>query len=126
MRIHQVKRGPFHEHSSQLYAIATGVATWRKVNSGLFKMYEVRHTHKTSVTGSESQWIFCYHQAEVLGKRVVVQHLPLGGLLEWNVIGAPPIVTSFPRSHVCTATPVPWGSSRASISEGRSAEPSMS
>jgi serine/threonine-protein phosphatase 2A activator len=44
MRIHQVKRGPFHEHSSQLYAIATGVATWRKVNSGLFKMYEVRHT----------------------------------------------------------------------------------
>ena len=24
-------------------------------------------------------------QAEVLGKRVVVQHLPLGGLLEWNV-----------------------------------------
>jgi hypothetical protein len=44
MRIHQVKRGPFHEHSSQLYAIATGVATWRKVNSGLFKMYEVRQS----------------------------------------------------------------------------------
>src|ERR1700761_5093557 len=42
MRIHEVKRGPFHEHSSQLYSIATGVATWRKVNSGLFKMYEVR------------------------------------------------------------------------------------
>lgn len=44
MRIHEVKRGPFHEHSSQLYSIATGVATWKKVNSGLFKMYEVRCT----------------------------------------------------------------------------------
>lgn len=62
MRIHEVKHGPFHEHSSQLYSIATGVAHWGKVNSGLFKMYE----------------------AEVLGKRVVVQHLPLGGLVEWN------------------------------------------
>ncbi|KAH9948579.1 Phosphotyrosyl phosphatase activator [Amylocystis lapponica] len=63
MRIHQVKHGPFHEHSSQLYSIATGVASWTKVNSGLFKMYE----------------------AEVLGKRVVVQHIPLGGLLDWSV-----------------------------------------
>jgi serine/threonine-protein phosphatase 2A activator len=40
-RIHQVKIGPFHEHSSQLYSIATGVPSWNKVNSGLFKMYEV-------------------------------------------------------------------------------------
>jgi hypothetical protein len=40
-RIHQVKHGPFHEHSSQLYSIATGVKGWGKVNSGLFKMYEV-------------------------------------------------------------------------------------
>lgn len=61
-RIHEVKRGPFHEHSSQLYSIATGVPNWTKVNSGLFKMYE----------------------AEVLGKRVVVQHIPVGGLLEWD------------------------------------------
>ncbi|KAJ8518454.1 hypothetical protein ONZ45_g4469 [Pleurotus djamor] len=61
-RIHEVKNGPFHEHSSQLYAIATGVPNWRKVNSGLFKMYE----------------------AEVLAKRVVVQHIPLGGILEWD------------------------------------------
>ncbi|KAG6816667.1 hypothetical protein H0H87_004027 [Tephrocybe sp. NHM501043] len=61
-RIRQVKLGPFHEHSSQLHSIAVGVPNWRKVNSGLFKMYE----------------------AEVLGKRVVVQHLPLGGLLEWE------------------------------------------
>jgi serine/threonine-protein phosphatase 2A activator len=40
-RIHQVKIGPFHEHSSQLYSIATGVPNWNKVNSGLFKMYDV-------------------------------------------------------------------------------------
>ncbi|OAX41909.1 Phosphotyrosyl phosphatase activator, partial [Rhizopogon vinicolor AM-OR11-026] len=61
MRIYQVKHGPFFEHSSQLHSIAVGVPNWGKVNSGLFKMYE----------------------AEVLGKRVVVQHLPLGGLMEW-------------------------------------------
>ncbi len=42
MRIHDVKRGPFFEHSSQLYNIATGVPNWGKVNSGLFKMYRVR------------------------------------------------------------------------------------
>ncbi|CAK5262917.1 unnamed protein product, partial [Mycena citricolor] len=70
MRIHQVKRGPFHEHSSQLHSIATGVPNWAKVNSGLFKMYE----------------------AEVLGKRVVVQHIPLGGLLEWDK--APALMSS--------------------------------
>jgi len=62
MRILNVKTGPFHEHSSQLHSIAVGVPNWGKVNSGLFKMY----------------------QAEVLGKRVVVQHIPLGGLLEWE------------------------------------------
>ncbi|KAJ4467737.1 hypothetical protein C8J55DRAFT_525722 [Lentinula edodes] len=62
MRIHEVKQGPFHEHSSQLHSIALGVPNWGKVNSGLFKMYE----------------------AEVLGKRVVVQHIPLGGLLPWS------------------------------------------
>jgi len=62
MRIFDVKKGPFHEHSSQLHSIATAVPYWSKVNSGLFKMYE----------------------AEVLGKRVVVQHIPLGGLLGWD------------------------------------------
>jgi serine/threonine-protein phosphatase 2A activator len=40
-RIHSLKTGPFHEHSSQLYAIANGVPYWTKVNSGLLKMYEV-------------------------------------------------------------------------------------
>ena len=41
MRIHEVKTGPFHEHSAQLHANATNVPHWGKVNSGLFKMYEV-------------------------------------------------------------------------------------
>ena len=40
-RITEVKRGPFFEHSSQLYSIATGVQHWSKVNSGLLKMYDV-------------------------------------------------------------------------------------
>ncbi|KIY62162.1 Phosphotyrosyl phosphatase activator [Cylindrobasidium torrendii FP15055 ss-10] len=78
-RIRKVKTGPFHEHSSQLYSIAVGVKNWGKVNSGLFKMYE----------------------AEVLGKRVVVQHIPLGGLVEWDL----------PESeHVqdLPSTTVPW------------------
>ncbi|KAJ7129187.1 hypothetical protein C8R44DRAFT_776121 [Mycena epipterygia] len=96
MRIHQVKHGPFHEHSSQLHSIATGVPNWGKVNSGLFKMYE----------------------AEVLGKRVVVQHIPLGGLLQWDATApveaapAPPSVV-----HPPGATRAPWASS-ASPSQG--------
>lgn len=49
-RILQVKSGPFHEHSSQLYAIATGVQHWTKVHSGMLKMYEVR--------GPVSVWLF--------------------------------------------------------------------
>ncbi|KAF8339771.1 uncharacterized protein EI90DRAFT_2990388, partial [Cantharellus anzutake] len=61
-RIRQLKQGPFHEHSPQLYSIAVGVQGWRKVNTGMFKMYV----------------------AEVLSKRVVVQHVPLGGLLSWD------------------------------------------
>ncbi|KAA1467275.1 Phosphotyrosyl phosphatase activator [Dentipellis sp. KUC8613] len=89
MRIHEVKHGPFHEHSSQLYAIATGVAHWGKVNSGLFKMYE----------------------AEVLGKRVVVQHLPLGGLVDWHQASAPPIPVSASAAAAVapswTAAPAP-------------------
>jgi hypothetical protein len=41
MRVHQVKHGPFYEHSSQLHSIAVGVPNWGKVHNGLFKMYEV-------------------------------------------------------------------------------------
>ncbi|KAJ7248519.1 hypothetical protein C8J57DRAFT_1522481 [Mycena rebaudengoi] len=88
-RIHHVKHGPFHEHSSQLHSIATGVPNWAKVNSGLFKMYEV----------------------EVLGKRVVVQHIPLGGLLQWDA-AEPPSATAPPRAAVADtgpgATRAPW------------------
>ena len=46
MRILDVKSGPFHEHSPQLYSIAVGVPNWGKVNSGLFKMYEVSKQKK--------------------------------------------------------------------------------
>lgn len=59
IRVKAIKSGAFHEHSPQLYSIASSVPFWKKVNSGLMKMYE----------------------AEVLSKRVVVQHLPLGGPL---------------------------------------------
>ncbi|KAF8885483.1 hypothetical protein BD779DRAFT_676403 [Infundibulicybe gibba] len=87
MRIHQVKYGPFHEHSSQLHSIAVGVPNWRKVNSGLFKMYE----------------------AEVIGKRVVVQHIPLGGLLEWEPEASartmPTITTAGHETQAPWATP---------------------
>ncbi|KAJ7682242.1 hypothetical protein DFH06DRAFT_1278028 [Mycena polygramma] len=91
MRIHQVKHGPFHEHSSQLHSIATGVPNWGKVNSGLFKMYE----------------------AEVLGKRVVVQHIPLGGLLQWDA--APQqieaAISAGPQINTPGATRAPWATS---------------
>lgn len=43
-RIHALKTGPFHEHSSQLFAIATGVPHWPKANQGLLKMYDVRNS----------------------------------------------------------------------------------
>ncbi|KAL0945326.1 hypothetical protein HGRIS_000827 [Hohenbuehelia grisea] len=98
MRIHEVKRGPFHEHSSQLHSIATSVPNWKKVNSGLFKMYE----------------------AEVLAKRVVVQHIPLGGILAWDPDGptdvrAPGSGTGVPRlsppSHATTMPGSSWTTS---------------
>jgi hypothetical protein len=50
MRIYQVKHGPFFEHSSQLHSIAVGVPNWGKVNSGLFKMYEVMVMHSLRPT----------------------------------------------------------------------------
>ncbi|KAF9477738.1 Phosphotyrosyl phosphatase activator [Pholiota conissans] len=97
MRIHDVKYGPFHEHSSQLHSIAAGVPNWGKVNSGLFKMYE----------------------AEVLGKRVVVQHIPLGGLLEWESIDNPsaratvlPRTTLPPSNRYSGATKAPWANQK--------------
>ncbi|KAG7090186.1 hypothetical protein E1B28_011791 [Marasmius oreades] len=108
MRVHDVKNGPFHEHSSQLHSIAVGVPNWSKVNSGLFKMYE----------------------AEVLGKRVVVQHIPLGGLLEWSIpntettstnpkasplpaLASPPVILNgASRMDTDTRTRAPWANNR--------------
>lgn len=61
--IYRVKSGPFSEHSSMLYDIATTVRTWSKVQSGLIKMYSV----------------------EVLNKFPVVQHFWFGtGFYPWK------------------------------------------
>lgn len=54
-------------------------------------------------------------QAEVLGKRVVVQHIPLGGLLEWDVSPSAPSTNApapFPSSAapLMAATAEPWAS----------------
>ncbi|CAE1267361.1 PPP2R4 [Acanthosepion pharaonis] len=61
--INQVKTGPFHEHSNQLWNIA-GVPNWNKVNSGLIKMY----------------------RAEVLDKFPVIQHFLFGSLMSIEYI----------------------------------------
>ncbi|KAJ1942031.1 hypothetical protein FBU59_003322, partial [Linderina macrospora] len=59
--IMEMKKGPFFEHSRQLYDIS-GVPRWQKVNQGLGKMYRV----------------------EVLGKFPVVQHLVFGSLFSMD------------------------------------------
>ncbi|KAI9099884.1 hypothetical protein DFS34DRAFT_648828 [Phlyctochytrium arcticum] len=64
--INEVKKGPFHEHSPILYDI-TGVPHWRKVNSGMLKMYV----------------------AEVLQKYPVIQHLPFGSLIPFVEVSSP-------------------------------------
>lgn len=109
MRVHQVKHGPFYEHSSQLHSIAVGVPNWGKVHSGLFKMYEVIVT-----LHSPCQVIpLKYSQAEVLGKRVVVQHLPLGGLMEWDTHVDQRHAPSMSRDASATAdTRAPWARPR--------------
>ncbi|GAA94818.1 uncharacterized protein L969DRAFT_97219 [Mixia osmundae IAM 14324] len=56
-----LKRAAFREHSPLLYSIATTVASWSKVNSGMIKMWS----------------------AEVLEKAPVVQHFYFGQLLPW-------------------------------------------
>jgi len=53
-----MKRGPFYEHSPQLYDIS-GVPYWAKINKGMIKMYKV----------------------EVMGKFPVVQHFPIGSVI---------------------------------------------
>ncbi|KAF9034493.1 Phosphotyrosyl phosphatase activator [Hymenopellis radicata] len=105
-RIREVKRGPFHEHSSQLYSIAVGVPNWGKVNKGLFKMYE----------------------AEVLGKRVVVQHVPLGGLLEWGVqasSGAAARAPAVPQTGTQAPSAAPWAATQAPWARSRMGPPTL-
>ncbi|KAL7411534.1 hypothetical protein BDY24DRAFT_134039 [Mrakia frigida] len=63
-RIGRIKSGNWYEHSPLLYNLATSGKSWAKIHSGLLKMYE----------------------GEVLGKRVVVQHLFVGGpLVGWEI-----------------------------------------
>ena len=82
MRIHEFKRGPFHEHSSQLHSIAVGVPNWGKVNSGLIKMYQVGErgfpivvivTHRNQ---GRSTWETCGRTAYPLGWTYGVENEP--------------------------------------------------
>lgn len=57
--IKKIKSGPFNEHSPIIYDIHHSVSLWKKVLSGLLKMYDV----------------------EVLGKFPVVQHFWFGNVL---------------------------------------------
>lgn len=59
--IHEMKRGPFHEHSPMLHDISA-VPSWRKVNSGLMKLFF----------------------GEILNKFPVMQHFEFGSILSWD------------------------------------------
>lgn len=65
--IYNTKMGPFNEHSNKLWNISN-VKTWRKVNEGMFKMYE----------------------AEVLRQFPIVQHFLFGKLFSFDEADSAP------------------------------------
>lgn len=95
--IHDVKTGPFWEHSPVLFNVSGIKDGWGKINKGMIKMF----------------------LAEVLGKFPVVQHFPFGSLFSWELVpGAPPLAQgSVPSSMPVAAqsntapmvgTQAPW------------------
>jgi len=88
--IHNIKRGPFWEHSPMLFDISGIKDGWGKINKGLIKMYD----------------------AEVLSKFPVVQHFPFGNLLRWEKDpSARPIIQTTHQSSQPLRDPMNGGSS---------------
>ena len=114
MRIHEFKRGPFHEHSSQLHSIAVGVPNWGKVNSGLIKMYQVGErgfpivvivTHHNQ---GRSTWETCGRTAYPLG-------WPYGVETSVNRARTPMIPTSKRSHQPCRSNPGSRGAKQGSM-----------
>ena len=98
----QMKTGSFHEHSAYLSGISK-VPNWRKVNDGLFRMYE----------------------NEVLMKFPVAQHIYFGTIIQFSPCTTPrgrgePMFTPFTPSG---ARPRPQPSRHSGPSLGRLARP---
>lgn len=123
--IHDVKRGPFWEHSPMLWDISGVRAGWAKINKGMLKMYA----------------------AEVLAKFPVVQHFPFGGLFRWerdprardgalgassmsvhvNAMPVPPAEKARAQGEGAPSTRAPWaaaaGGSAAGTASGAAGMP---